>query len=121
VYRLAASVPQGPGAPFPGVAESGARTLFVLGSEMHLSRDRYDLAPRGELRVLRNATGSGQGWLASVGGHAGIAGLAGLLGGRFALEPSASVSMGKLVAADGLDSSILGFEAGLALLWGAAR
>lgn len=120
-YRLAAGVPQGPAGPFPGLVETGARTLFVMGSEMRLTRGSYDLAPRGELRVLRNATGLGQGWLASIGGHAAIAGLAGLLGGRVALEPSASAKIGMLTAARGLDSPILGFDVGLSVRWGAVR
>jgi hypothetical protein len=123
-YHLRAGISEstgsGPGG-LPGVDDRPARTLFTAGGEMRLDRGRFVLTPRGDVRVLRRADGTGQGWLVSVGSRANVASGMSMLGTRWRLEPNVAVRVGSLVAAQSLSSGILGGEAGLTLRWGGPR
>jgi hypothetical protein len=125
-YRLDVGVPDPAlagdvGVVFPGANESAARTLFTAGTEMRLGRGRLVIIPRGDVRVLRSAEAVGQGWLASVGGRGEIGGFGRYLGGDVVVEPTLALRMGRLVAAQGVESPILGGEFGLTVRWGRAR
>lgn len=104
-----------------GLGNASARTVVRLGGEMRLDRATYDLMPRAEVRVLRRADGLGQGWLTTI-GTGGALHLWGGTGGRGVhAEPTVALRYGRVVAAEDLESEILGIEAGLAIRWGMGR
>jgi len=104
-----------------GTGARAARTMLVGGTELRVKRGGTAYVPRADLRVVRSEDGVGQGWLASLGGRAELDGLVGLLGGQVRVEPSVAVRMGRLVAAQGAGSSILGWELGATLRWKGGR
>ena len=128
LYRLAsADLPPGMGVDpalppsIAGVGGRASRMLFLAGTEMRFGRGAYSLVPRGDLRVLRNEEGVGQGWVASLGGRVEFEEIATLLGQRVLFAPRAQIHVGRLVASQGVRSSVLGLDVGVVTYWGGGR
>lgn len=106
--------------PLAGTRQHPARTLVVVGSEMRLRLGSLTVAPNGDVRVLRNADGVGQGWLVSIGSSAGLRTLRSVSADGVVVEPGLDLHFGRLVANDGIRSSIVGARVSVSLRWGAA-
>jgi len=122
-YRLSGgsvpfvALPPAGSLPLEGATEFPARLLLQVGGERRLTRGPVDLVPHGGIRLLRNSAGVGQGWLASIGGHAELRELAVISGGGLALEPGVDLRLGRLTASKDVASSIVGWGASVTLRW----
>jgi len=100
------------GAPAPP-----SETLLLAGGSLRLPWAQRVLVPALDVRALSRADGTGQGWLASLGGSAELP--LGDSGAR--LVPSARVHLGRLLVASGVSSGVTGAELGLGITFGGAR
>lgn len=102
---------------FPGARPASSHQLFVVGAEVGLVRTQWSLSPRTELRMLRRASGLGQGWLASI----LLTGETRLHGHRFGrrllLRPRAGLQIGRVIAEEGVESPVLGMELAVGVAW----
>jgi hypothetical protein len=92
---------------------SPSQTLVLAGSSLRARLGNRVATPSIELRALRSEDGIGQGWMASAGSTLELP-----IGISATLIPVARIRIGSLTAADS-NSSILGFEAGAGIRFGA--
>lgn len=107
--------------PVVGITGSPGRRLMVLGLNAQAVRDRFSVLPDLELRALSTDDGLGAGWLGSLGGSVDYRVLGERFGRHLVASPYARVHVGSVETASDVVSSVLGWQAGLAVRWEAGR
>lgn len=99
-----------------GATASPSQQLFTGGANVALPLGaRATLLPDVEARVFRAADGVGQGWLSTVGGTLDLRLGGPRFGRRVILSPTGRYRFGHVVAREGVEYGLSGWEAGLTL------
>ena len=89
--------------------DSPAQTLLLMGAGVRVPRGSVVFSPSLDGRLLRNAEGVGQGYLAGLGGTAEWR------MGRFSAGPQLRVQMGRVLVREDTQSNVLGGELGVTI------
>jgi hypothetical protein len=100
---------------FGDVTERPTQNLLLAGGGMRVPTGFGALAPAVDVRVFRSDDGLGQGYAAGIGSTAELR-----LGATATAVPSVRARVGRLVASEGVETSLLGFDIGLGLRFGRA-
>ncbi len=114
--RLLAETPS-----LEGASDSPSQQLFVAGLDLRLPAGRATFLPDGEIRVFRSQDGVGQGWVAGAGGALELRVAGRRFGRRLVLAPSGRVRIGHVIAREGAETDLTGWEAGLIVRIGGGR
>jgi hypothetical protein len=100
----------------PATRDLASRQRLAAGIQVVLLRQRYTLRPRAEFSALRRGDGRGQGWMGTleVGGEYRMRG--GRPGRRVVLAPRSAIRFGGVTPYEGVNSTVLGWEAGLSVI-----
>jgi hypothetical protein len=99
-----------------GATDSPSQQLFTLGGDLRLPLGRRAaLLPTTELRVFRASDGASQGWLASAATTLDLRLAGNSTRTRIVLSPMAGLRMGRVIVAEGAETGIFGWEAGVVL------
>lgn len=99
-----------------GATDAPSQQLFRLGANVFLPVGRRTtLRPTAEARVFRASDGASQGWLTSAGTALEWRLTGTSTGRRVVLEPSGRVRFGRVIVSDGVETGVMGWEAGLSL------
>jgi hypothetical protein len=103
------------GAFLDGSATVPAQTLLMFGAGLRQPVGAGIMTPSADVRLLRSADGIGQGYIGGVGSSWELS-----LGNTTVL-PSARLRLGRLLASEGVETGITGFEIGTAIRFGSLR
>lgn len=96
--------------------DSPAQQLYRLGANLRLPLGRRAaLLPVAETRVFRAADGASQGWMTSAGTSLDLRIAGGPSGQRLVLAPAGQFRIGRVIVGDGLETGVVGWEAGVTL------
>jgi hypothetical protein len=105
-----------------GATDAPSQQLFVAGADVRLPLGRRaSLRPSTEVRVFRAEDGASQGWVSSFGGSLDYRIAGSNSGKRLVVAPMGRVRLGRVIVTDDLETSLLGWEAGVTLSFGIGR
>jgi hypothetical protein len=92
-----------------------AEDLVLAGFALRMPAGRATLTPAIDARLLRREDGHGQGYMAGIGGSAGIP------GSTVTWVPTLRARFGNVVVSEGVESGFLGWEVALSARFGRVR
>jgi len=96
--------------------DSPSQQLFTAGTNVRFPIGRRSvLLPNAEIRVFRAEDGASQGWLTSVGTTYDVRVAGSNSGRRLMLAPTAQFRIGHVIVQQGVETGLIGWEAGVAL------
>ncbi len=99
-----------------GATDSPSQQLFTAGTNVRFPIGRRSvLLPNAEIRVFRAEDGASQGWLTSVGTTYDVRIAGSNSGRRLMLAPTAQFRIGRVIVQQGVETGLIGWEAGIAL------
>jgi len=97
-------------------SDSPSQQLFIGGTNLRLPLGRRAaLLPSAEMRVFRAEDGASQGWVASAGSALDVRLWGASSGRRLVLTPTAQGRLGRVIIGEGLETGLVGWEAGVVL------